>query len=68
GLRTQGDVGEVVPGTPAGAPVNFQFKRLAFRVSLITIVLWGTLFSVATWGGLTLHDLNIFHQLTPRSN
>jgi len=68
GIRTQGEEGQVEPGTHAGAPVNFQFVRLAKRVSLIAIVLWGILFSVATWGGFTLADVDFFHRLTPPSN
>ena len=67
GLRTQGEDGSVVRGTHAGAPTNFRFKPLARRVTLISVVVWGALFAVATWGGLTVYDLDFFGQLTPPS-
>lgn len=67
GLRTQGDDGTRVPGTQAGAPTNFRFKPLAWKVTLVTVVVWGLLFGVVTWGGLTLDDLSWF-DLTPSSN
>jgi predicted secreted protein len=67
GLRTQGEEGERVPGTPSGAPVNFRFKPLAWKVTLVSVVVWGLMFAVVKWGGLTLDDFGFF-DLTPSSN
>ena len=35
GLRTQGEDGEVVPGTPSSAPANPRLRRKFFWVTLI---------------------------------
>ena len=39
-LRTQGDEGEIVPGTQAGAPANFNLKRTMLIVTAVAIVVW----------------------------
>jgi predicted secreted protein len=67
GLRTQGDEGDVTKGTHAGAPTNFRFKPLAWKVTLVSVIVWMALFAVVKWGGLTLDDLSWF-DLTPSSN
>lgn len=39
GVRTQGEAGEVVPGTPASAPANMNLTRvLAINTVLATVV------------------------------
>ncbi|AGT09505.1 DUF1467 family protein [Paracoccus aminophilus] len=43
GQRSQADVGEVTPGTPAGAPHNPPLKRMAIMATIITTVLWGAI-------------------------
>ena len=40
GLRTQGDDGEIVPGTHAGAPSNFRLKRTLVIVTIVGTVVW----------------------------
>ncbi len=39
-LRTQGDEGEIVEGTHAGAPADFRLGRTMLIVTAITVVLW----------------------------
>ena len=41
GQRSQAEAGEVVPGTPAGAPDNPRLKRKMLWATLISAVLWG---------------------------
>ncbi len=49
GLRTQGEEGEVVPGTHASAPANFSFKRKAKTTTIwatgLFIIIGGTIIS-----------------------
>jgi predicted secreted protein len=40
GLRTQGDVDDVVEGTPQSAPANVNMRRKMLIVTLITLPLW----------------------------
>ncbi len=40
-LRTQGEEGDIVEGTHAGAPADFRLGRTMLIVTLITLVVWG---------------------------
>nr|WP_319249746.1 DUF1467 family protein [uncultured Celeribacter sp.] len=58
GLRTQGDDGEIVRGTQAGAPNNYNPKRKALWVTLVATVIWAVLMAVILYGGITWHDMD----------
>ncbi|MGB5560594.1 MAG: DUF1467 family protein [Paracoccaceae bacterium] len=62
-LRTQGDEGEVVPGTQPGAPVNFNVKRTMLIVTGISVVLWAVIAGVIVFGGITVHDIDMFGRM-----
>ena len=57
GRRTQGDVGEIVPGTQAGAPVNFNLKRTLIIVSVVALVVWAVICAVIISGVISIRDL-----------
>lgn len=57
--RTQGDEGDVMPGTQAGAPANFDLKRTAKIVTLVTIVIWAILCGIIISGVVTIDDIDI---------
>jgi predicted secreted protein len=61
-LETQGDVGEVVHGTHAGAPENHHLKKKAYITTGITVVLWGIVYWTVTSGNLTVRDIDIFNR------
>jgi predicted secreted protein len=64
GLRTQADEGEVVPGTHAGSPANFRFKRLFWKVTTAATLIWALLVGVILWSGLTVHDLDFYGRMS----
>lgn len=64
-LKTQGDVGEVVPGTHAGAPANFNLRKRALIVTAITIVVWGILCAIIISGVIDVRDNNWMDRLPP---
>lgn len=64
-LKTQGDVGEVVPGTQAGAPANFRVRRTMLIVTGIATVIWLALVLVIVYGGITVRDIDLFHRMGP---
>ena len=68
GVRSQGDAGDVTPGTPASAPANAQIGRKARITTLITIVLWGIIATVILSGAVSIYDLDVFHRLHPPEN
>jgi len=65
-LRTQGDVGNIVPGTQAGAPANFNVKRTMAIVSIVAFVVWiiiaGTIFS----GWISIRDIDWSGRMSPQ--
>jgi len=64
-LKTQGDVGEIVPGTHAGAPANLKIKRIFLIVSVVSLVLWVVIGGVIISGMVTLDDIDIFSRSRP---
>ena len=55
GQRSQADMGEVTPGTPASAPHKPQLLRKMIWASIITAILW----AIAAWmivGGVISRD------------
>lgn len=63
GLRTQGEDGEVVPGTPSSAPTHHGLRRKFFWVTLITLVIWGLLCAFIVWGGVSVRDIDVWGRM-----
>lgn len=66
-LKTQGDVGEIVPGTHAGSPADPQLKKRALITTGIASVLWVIAYVVITSGWITVRDLDIRNVMGPQS-
>ena len=64
-LRTQGDEGEVLQGTHAGAPANFRLKRTMLIVTAITTVLWVIVAGIIVSGMITVEDMDWFDRYDP---
>ena len=66
-LKTQGDVGEIVEGTHAGAPAQHNLKTKAIITTGIAAVLWVILFWIITQGIITVRDFDWMNRLPPVS-
>ncbi|MDO6478429.1 DUF1467 family protein [Shimia thalassica] len=64
-LQTQGDVGEVVPGTHAGAPEHHNLKLKAKLTTLVAGVIWLVLFWIITTGAITVRDFDFNNVMSP---
>jgi len=64
-LKTQGDVGEIVPGTHAGAPADHQLKKKAWITTFVAFLLWVVISGVIVSGQLTVRDLDMFNRMGP---
>lgn len=64
-LKTQGDVGEIVPGTHASAPADPQLKRRAIIVTIVAFVIWAIVATIILSGWITVYDLDFNGFLTP---
>ena len=60
-VKTQGDSGEVVPGTPESAPENGDIKNKILLVTAITGVLWVICFSIIVSEIIKIEDIDIFN-------
>ena len=63
-LETQGDVGEVEPGTHAGAPANPNLKKKAWITTGISLVIWIIITAVIISGTLTISDIDFFNRMS----
>ncbi|EYD77619.1 Glycine/D-amino acid oxidase (deaminating) [Rubellimicrobium mesophilum DSM 19309] len=64
-LVTQGDVGEVVPGTHSSSPHDAQLGRKAIITTAVAVVLWCGVAAVIVWGPWGVRDLDWFGRMRP---
>jgi len=65
GEKSQSEDGEVVPGTPASAPVDPMLKRKVIWVTIVTTILWAILCAVIISGVFTVEQFDIFNRMNP---
>ncbi|MGV6839922.1 MAG: DUF1467 family protein [Planktomarina sp.] len=59
-LETQGDRGEIVPGTHIGSPADPQMKKRFLITTAITFVIWAIAATVILNGWITARDLDFW--------
>ena len=62
-LKTQGDLGEIVPGTQAGAPERPQMKKRFKIVTGIAFVLWVIIAGTIMSGVISVRDIDMFNRM-----
>ena len=62
-LQTQGDQGDVVPGTHAGSPANPRMKRRFIITTAVATVLWSIVAGIIVSGAITVQDLDVFGRM-----
>ncbi|MCV6592870.1 MAG: DUF1467 family protein [Silicimonas sp.] len=68
-LETQGDVGERVEGTHAGAPASsFSMKRKIRTTTLVALPIWALITAVILWGGISVRDIDMFNRMGAASS
>ncbi|MBV2359662.1 DUF1467 family protein [Thalassococcus sp. CAU 1522] len=55
---TQGDRGEIVPGTQAGAPEIHHLRRKAWITTGVSLVLWVIIAGIILSGLITVADIS----------
>lgn len=63
-MVTQGEAGEIVPGTHASAPADAQLKRKAKITTLWAIGLWIVIAGTILSGMITVRDLDWFQRMS----
>lgn len=57
GVVTQGEAGEVVPGTPASAPAHFRLLRVVAITTIAASVVFFAMWAAVHWGIIDLQAL-----------
>jgi len=65
-MRSQGDAGEVVPGTPSSAPENAMIGRKMAITTIATTLLWVITAGIIISGVISVHDFDFMGRLGPR--
>ncbi len=64
-VETQGDRGDVLPGTHAGAPQVHHLKRKFWITTAIAFVLWAITSGVIISGVIEARDFDFFNRMGP---
>jgi len=63
-LETQGEAGEIVPGTHASSPANFNLKRKARIATLWAVPIWLVIAGTILSGAITVRDIDWFERMS----
>lgn len=63
-LQTQGEAGEIVPGTHASSPANFDIKRKAKVTTMWAFPIWLVIAGTILSGALTVRDIDWFDRMS----
>lgn len=63
-LTTQGEAGDVVPGTHSSAPADPQLGRKARITTIWAVVIWAVVATIILTGAITVEDLDFFNRRT----
>ena len=64
-VKTQGDLGEIVPGTHAGAPEVHNIGKKAKITTVLSLVLWAIIATIILSEVITVRDLDWFGRMAP---
>lgn len=64
-MKSQEQDGNVVPGTPASAPVNPMIGKKMIWVTVVTVVLWVPLVTFIMSGVVSIHDIDFYNRMGP---
>jgi predicted secreted protein len=64
-LKTQGDVGEVVPGTHSSAPAALNLRRKFAVTTVVALIIWAAICAVIISGAVSVRDIDWFNRMDP---
>ncbi|SLN23024.1 hypothetical protein ROJ8625_00911 [Roseivivax jejudonensis] len=64
-LTTQGDAGEVVPGTHSASPEVHNLGRKAWITTVVAAVLWVIVAGIIVSGVISVRDIDFFNRMGP---
>ncbi len=63
-LTTQGEAGQIVPGTPESAPHDPQMRRRLKITTAISAVIWAIVASIIIWELVGIDDIDFLNRAT----
>ncbi len=63
-LTTQGEAGEVVPGTHKSAPAELNLRRKLRVTTLWAVVIWALLAGILLSGAISVRDIDWFDRMS----
>ena len=67
-IQTQGEAGEIVPGTHDGSPQQHHLKKKALITTIVAGVLWAIAAYIIVTGTITVRDIDIFNRMGSGAN
>ncbi|WP_375229809.1 DUF1467 family protein [Roseobacter sp. S98] len=64
-VKTQGDLGQIVPGTHAGAPEVHNIGKKAKITTAVSLVLWAIISGIILSGVISVRDLDWYGHMGP---
>jgi len=64
-IQTQGEAGEIVPGTHSGSPEKHHIRKKVWITTGVAAVLWAIIASVIVSGLVTVRDIDMFDRMGP---
>ncbi len=64
-LTTQGEAGEVVPGTHRSAPADPQLRRKVQLTTWWALGIWAVIAGVILSGWISVRDIDVFDRMGP---
>ena len=64
-IQTQGDLGEIVPGTHAGSPEHHHLRKKMWITTGLSCVIWGVIAALMLTGTVTLDDVDLYKRFGP---
>ena len=59
-VKTQGDLGDIVPGTHAGAPQEHHLKKKMWIVTAVAFCIWAIVSGIILSGWISVDDIAKF--------
>ena len=56
-VQTQGDLGDVMPGTHAGSPEHHHIRKKVFWTTIVAAILWAIIATIILSGWITVDDV-----------
>jgi predicted secreted protein len=63
GVRTQGEDGRVVRGTPSSAPTEAKIRRKLAWATLLALLIWAPIAATILWSGLGIRDIDFWGRM-----